>query len=226
MTPELIAAAANALMATAPWRPPPLLPDLPMPHSDDELTVWSAMEAATNTQLGAPFAAMVWPGSQVIARAVLDGTIDVAGRDVWDIGAGSGAVAIAAAKRGARRVTAIDIDPIACAVARISARRHQVDMEVHCGDAFVANPAQTNALWLVADAIHCADVARQANQVLRAWSRLGEVIIADGGRPFCKPLMLELGATPLTTTNVPVAMTIEGCSHRTVVLWRLGHRVG
>ncbi len=51
-------------------------------------------------------------------------------RSVLDLGAGSGVVAIAAAKTGARRVIACDIDPHALAACEVNAALTQVTVEV------------------------------------------------------------------------------------------------
>ena len=60
-----------------------------------------------------PFWAFAWAGGQALARFVLDHPEVVAGRRVLDFAAGSGLVAIAAARAGAARVEAADIDPFA-----------------------------------------------------------------------------------------------------------------
>jgi ribosomal protein L11 methyltransferase len=54
------------------------------------------------------------------------GAIDVAGRDVLDLGTGSGVLAIAAARRGAARIVGVDIDPDAVATAELGAARNAV----------------------------------------------------------------------------------------------------
>jgi methylase of polypeptide subunit release factors len=49
-----------------------------------------------------------------------------AGEDVLELGCGCGLIAIAAAKRGARRVVATDLDPAALAATEANARRNRV----------------------------------------------------------------------------------------------------
>jgi predicted nicotinamide N-methyase len=56
-----------------------------------------------------------------LARYVLDNPAIVAGQRVLDIGAGSGLVALAAAKTGAASVLAADIDAFSCAAIRLNA---------------------------------------------------------------------------------------------------------
>jgi ribosomal protein L11 methyltransferase len=82
---------------------------------------------------------------------------DLAGRHVIDYGCGSGILAIAAARLGACRVTAIDIDPQALASAAENARCNGVDVDVRsssdpspeAGDVVVAN-ILSNPLKLLA----------------------------------------------------------------------------
>lgn len=63
-------------------------------------------------------------------------TFDVAGKDVLDLGCGSGILAIAAAKTGAHRVTATDIEAAAVEIARENARTNGVELELYGGNGF------------------------------------------------------------------------------------------
>jgi len=51
---------------------------------------------------------------------------------VLDFGCGSGVLAMAAARMGAGRVLAADIDPVAIGVARENARRNGLGLQLHC----------------------------------------------------------------------------------------------
>ncbi len=59
-----------------------------------------------------------------------------AGRDVLDIGTGSGAVALAAARAGASSVTAVDLSWRSVATTRLNAALHGLPLTVHRGDLF------------------------------------------------------------------------------------------
>ncbi|WP_348641722.1 class I SAM-dependent methyltransferase [Aestuariivirga litoralis] len=96
-----------------------------------------------------PYWAYGWAGGTVLACYLLDHPELVAGKNVRDIGTGSGVVAIAAAKVGAK-VTAIDIDPHAVAAARLNAQANNVQIEVEQGDAL--------ALAVDADVITVGDL--------------------------------------------------------------------
>jgi len=70
--------------------------------------------------------AFCWASGQVLARFILDNPHWVKGKKVLDFGAGSGVVAIAAMKAGAREVIACDIDPDALISCRENAKLNQV----------------------------------------------------------------------------------------------------
>jgi release factor glutamine methyltransferase len=57
-------------------------------------------------------------------------------RHVLDIGAGTGALAIAAARAGAASVTAVDLSRRSAAATWLNSRLHRVPVSVRCGDLF------------------------------------------------------------------------------------------
>jgi release factor glutamine methyltransferase len=59
-----------------------------------------------------------------------------AGRDVLDVGTGTGALAIAAAREGASSVTAVDLSTRAVAATWLNSRLHRAGVTVHRGDLF------------------------------------------------------------------------------------------
>jgi ribosomal protein L11 methyltransferase len=67
----------------------------------------------------------------------------LAGREVADMGCGSGILSIGACLLEARRVFAVDIDPISVEVARENAERNGVAFECVCGDGFEPLGAET-----------------------------------------------------------------------------------
>ncbi len=72
--------------------------------------------------------AFCWASGQVLARFILDNPQWVKGKKVLDFGAGSGVVAIAAMKAGAREVIACDIDPHALISCRQNAKLNRVTL--------------------------------------------------------------------------------------------------
>lgn len=65
--------------------------------------------------------------------------IDLAGRSVLDVGTGTGVLAIAAVRRGASRVVAVDVDPDAVEVARANAAANEVAVELVHGSVDAAD---------------------------------------------------------------------------------------
>lgn len=103
-----------------------------------------------------------------LSLAVLEGLLS-GGEEVVDVGTGSGILAIAAALLGARRVLAVDNDPVAVAVARENVKRNRVQelVEVREGDllAGIEGPVDVVVANITAGAI--IRLAPAAARVLR-----------------------------------------------------------
>jgi ribosomal protein L11 methyltransferase len=82
---------------------------------------------------GMAFGTGLHPTTQQCLEAVSSLRLD--GRRVLDVGTGSGILAIAAAKRDAREVVAVDTDPLAVAAAAENAARNGVTVDVRHGSA-------------------------------------------------------------------------------------------
>src|SRR5690242_9625368 len=101
---------------------PPLAPEVALYLATEVTPIWQATEESLSRgAVPPPFWAFAWAGGQALARYVLDNPDVVRGREVLDIGSGSGIVAIAAAKAGASRVTAAEIDHFAAAAIALNA---------------------------------------------------------------------------------------------------------
>jgi release factor glutamine methyltransferase len=116
-------------------------------------------------------------------------------RHVLDVGAGTGALAIAAAQAGAASVTAVDLSRRSAAATWLNSRLHRVPVTVRCGDLFtpvrgrrfdvvVANPpyvpavGQNPARYRIA---RCWDAGHDGRLLLdRLCAGLPDVL-ADGG---------------------------------------------
>ncbi|HLJ61138.1 MAG TPA: 50S ribosomal protein L11 methyltransferase [bacterium] len=101
---------------------------------------------------------------------------------VFDVGTGSGILAIAAARLGARRVWAVDSDPVAVAVARENVRRNGVAGRVRVvrGDGLDGAPgvADVIAANIVADVI-IPMLAAARRRLVAGGVCIGSGIIAD-----------------------------------------------
>jgi predicted nicotinamide N-methyase len=77
-----------------------------------------------------PYWAYAWAGGLALARHLAAHPDRARGLDVLDFGSGSGLVAIAAARAGAKRVMAVEDDPIGRAAIRLNAGANGVEVEV------------------------------------------------------------------------------------------------
>ncbi len=187
-------------------------------HLASEITpIWQATEAwLAETGIEPPFWAFAWPGSQALARIVLDDPSVVAGKRVLDFAAGCGLAAIACAKAGAASVEAAEIDPLATAATRLNARENGVAVVADTRD--VVDDA---CRW---DLILCGDVCYEAPMTghilpwLRAMAAAGaEVWIADPGRAYLPREGMEVVARMAVPTTLELEDTIE----RPVTVYRL-----
>lgn len=221
------------LAETHPLRPP-LTPELEMLGADDYAAIWSATEAELEAmRLPPPFWAFAWPGGQALARHLLDRPETVAGRSVLAIAAGGGLEAIAAARGGARRVVANDVDPAALVAAELNAARNGVALEI-CGADLIADPGTGRLDPREADLILLGDALYERPLAARILARLAEAaqagataLIADAGRGC----LTETGAladgaqspplTEIARYEVPVPEALEDRPSRLARVWRL-----
>jgi predicted nicotinamide N-methyase len=169
------AAAADFIRAYLPVTPVPGIP---------ELHVHKAVPASGVGRLGeaAPYWAYWWAGGLALARYLLDHPQAVAGRRVVDLGAGSGLVAIAAARAGAARVAAAEIDANARVAIGLNAALNGVSIAEILGDG-------TADLLLVGDVFYAPEVAARVTAFLDRCVGAGiRVLVGD---PWRAPLPVE-----------------------------------
>ncbi|HEX4767683.1 MAG TPA: 50S ribosomal protein L11 methyltransferase [Lichenihabitans sp.] len=131
-----------------------------------------------------PYWAYAWAGGVALARHVLDHPGTVAARRVLDLGAGSGVVGIAAAKAGARQVSAADTDRYAVAALGLNAVANDVAVTSIEIDIDAGPPAGID-LVLVGDLFYDEVVAERVTAFLdRCATSAIDVLIGDPGRAF------------------------------------------
>ncbi|KRB52920.1 hypothetical protein ASE04_06740 [Rhizobium sp. Root708] len=132
-----------------------------------------------------PYWAYGWAGGTVLARHILKYPHIVFGRRVLDLGAGSGVVAIAAAKCGAAAVTAAEIDENAATAIRLNAAANGVDVEVLVANVLPMTPPAVDVI-LAGDVFYDTDVAADTLPFLVKCQAVGiDVLIGD---PFRRSL--------------------------------------
>jgi predicted nicotinamide N-methyase len=200
---------------------PPLTPEIRLWLANEAIPLWEAGEAElAATGLPPPFWAFAWAGGQALARYLLDHPDEVAGQRVLDFAAGSGLQAIAAAKAGAREVTASEVDPFATAAIGLNAALNGVQIAVVEGD--VIDSDQTDrADWdvvLAGDVFYERDLATRVEPWLRRLAGGGAtILVGDPGRGF----LPKAGLERLTAYRVKTDRALEDTDVRTAVVWRL-----
>lgn len=195
----------------------PLVPEIRL-HLATEITpIWQATEDWLGAQgIEPPFWAFAWPGSQAMARLILDEPARVAGRRVLDFAAGCGLAAIAAARAGTARVEAAEIDPLAIAATRLNAALNGVEVATLAGDV-VGAPCRWDTV-LAGDVCYEAPMTRHILPWLRALAAAGaEVWLADPGRAY----LPREGLAPIARFAVPTTRELEDREVREVTLYRL-----
>lgn len=195
---------------------PPLVPEIRLYLADEATALWEKTEAELETlQLPPPFWGFAWAGGQALARYILDRPEIVAGKNVLDFACGSGLVAIAAAKAGAARVLANDIDPFALAAVALNAAENNVHIETRLGDMIGAKPGFD--IVMAGDIAYEQDTAKRVADWLEGLSRTGtHVLIGDPRRTY---LALDR-LVSLAAYDVPVPRTIEDADIKRAEVYR------
>jgi predicted nicotinamide N-methyase len=197
---------------------PPLVPEVRLHLAHEAVPIWQKTEEELGEiGLPPPFWAFAWAGGQALSRYVLDHAHFVTGKRVLDLATGSGLVAIAAKRAGAKSVLAADIDLFACAAAQLNARLNDVDVAVTDEDLLGA-PAQGFDVILVGDLFYEKDLAERVHAWLSDAKQAGVVVlIGDPGRSYLPKSSLH----HVIDYNVPVTRDLEDAEIKRTAVWRL-----
>ncbi len=194
--------------------PVPLVPELSMYQATDLTPLWHATSAELGGWDPAPFWAFPWAGGQALARHLLDHPELVRGRSVFDFASGGGLVGLAAARAGAARVVACDVDPFGEAALALNAALNRLEVEfraesplgqplpgfdvVLAGDVFYERGlAQQSLAWL--SRLAARGVRALAGDADRVYSPTSGVVVIDS----CDvPTSPEIEATPVLRARV------------------------
>ena len=182
--------AARFIRERLPLSPVPGVPEIRLHRATPSsgLRTLAEQDSAFDT----PYWAYCWGGGLALARHVLDRPEIVAGRRVLDLGAGSGLVAIAAAKAGASAVSASDCDPYALAALRLNAAANGVALAAVFGDVTAGPPPDVD-LIMVGDLFYEGALAAEATAFLERCAEAGiDVLIGDPWRAFLPRARLSL----------------------------------
>jgi predicted nicotinamide N-methyase len=206
---------------TRPQRPP-LVPEVELLLSSEVMDLWSeteALAAAEDAGIGSlppPYWAFAWPGGQALARFILDSPAHVRERTVLDVGAGSGLVAIAAAKAGAACVVAAEMDELALAAIDLNSRANGVFVEPIGNDVIGLN-ARWNTV-LAGDMFYERALAERLVPWLRRLARGGvQVLLGDPGRAYFP----TSGVLKLASFSVPTTRDLEDAERKQATVYQL-----
>ncbi|MFN8829230.1 MAG: class I SAM-dependent methyltransferase [Labrys sp. (in: a-proteobacteria)] len=213
-----IADKAAFIRANTRLRPVPHAPEIRL-HVADEITpIWKSTEEDLEALgLPPPFWAFAWAGGQALARYVLDHPATVADKTVIDFASGSGLVAIAAMKAGARQVTACEIDPFAHTAIALNAAANDVAIIIDAVDR-LDGPAPHADVIVAGDIFYQRDIAGRVLAFLEGAARRGSsVLIGDPGRTYLPREKL----TALAQYAVPVTRELEDLEIKHTGVWTL-----
>jgi predicted nicotinamide N-methyase len=194
---------------------PPLVPEIRLHLASEIVPLWQQMETDSGrTNTPPPYWAFAWAGGQALARYVLDSGL--AGAEVLDFGSGSGLVAIAAAKAGAKSVLAADIDPYSAAAIALNAEANNANVIVT-----TENVIGQNGAWsviLVGDMCYERPLAEALTAWLKARAGAGAtVLMGDPGRSYFP----ASGVEKLVSYTVPTSRELEDREIRETGVFRL-----
>lgn len=201
----------TALMA------PPHVPEVLLHLADEAHDLWlRTEEELAEIGLPPPFWAFAWAGGQGLARYVLDNPGTVRGKRVLDFASGSGLVAIAAMKAGAKQVIAADIDSFCETAIALNLEANGVEAQFRGTDC-----VGTDDGW---DVLLAGDVFYDktfADRLLPWFTSLkargAEILVGDPGRAY----LPRTGLEALAMYQVPVTRVLEDAEVKRTTVWRL-----
>lgn len=169
----MLAREAAFIRANLRLAPVPLLP---------EIRLYTAHSGSRISRLPAtPYWAYPWAGGLALARHLAERPETVAGRRVLDLGAGSGLVGIAAARAGAAKVSACEVDRHALAAIGLNASANSVAITPLTLD-ISGDPPDVDVV-LAGDVFYAPDVAASMIAFLgRCRQARRRVLVGDPGR--------------------------------------------
>ena len=186
------------VLDTTVLRPAPAVPEIRLYLADDMTTLWQRSQPFfEQPRREPPYWASAWAGGQAVARYLLDRPATVAGLSVLDLATGSGLCAIAAARSGAARISASDIDLVSRLAVELNAGANGVVVDVLDGDLVLSAPPEVDVIT-AGDVCYEPGMAGAILSWLRECQAAGiRVLLGDPGRAY-----LPAGLVRLATYDI------------------------
>ncbi|HXQ45382.1 MAG TPA: methyltransferase [Caulobacteraceae bacterium] len=216
MSAGTIADPRGFILAHTRLQHPPHTPELDLYLADEVTPIWRLTEEELGQMgLPPPFWAFAWAGGQALARYLLDHPFEAKRRSVFDLGTGSGIVAIAAAKVGARAVNGCDLDPFSAAAVALNAGANDVVVGFARRDGLESDPPDAEVIC-AADVCYEQPLADRAIAWLRtAHERGARVLLGDPGRTYFP----KSGLVKLAEYQVPTTRELEDAEVKRTAVW-------
>ena len=196
---------------------PPLVPEVKLHLATEVVPLWQLTEEELAARgVPPPYWAFAWAGGQALSRYVLDNPAIVTGKSVLDFGSGSGLVAICAAKAGADRVLAADIDEFAQAAIKLNAVANAAIVAA-TADNLIGSDGNWRVI-LVGDMCYERPLAERLLEWLTDRAAHGAtVLLGDPGRSYFP----KGGVEKLATYRVQTTRDLEDREIRETGVYRL-----
>ena len=199
---------------------PSMVPEFKLWLASEYVPIWQATEDWLSAHnVDPPYWAFCWPGGQAVARYLLDHPEMVRGKHVVDFAAGSGVASLAAARAGAVRVIANDIDALSLAAVGLNALANGLAIDTSIED-WLAGPDGEPATEVVVagDVCYEREMSARALAWLRSHARKDRlVLLGDPGRNYFSAQRLE----ELARYEIPTSLQLENRGMRETVVWRV-----
>ncbi|HEX4196470.1 MAG TPA: methyltransferase [Caulobacteraceae bacterium] len=203
MSAETIADPHGFILANTRLKSPPHTPEIALYLADEITPIWRMTEEELGRiGLPPPFWAFAWAGGQALARYLLDHPAEVKGGSVFDVGTGSGLVAVAAMQAGAKSAAGADIDGFCAAAVDLNGRANGVAVGFVQHDPFAAPPPKAEVIC-AGDVFYEQPLADRAMAWLaKARDAGARVLLGDPGRSyFPKSGLIKLAEYSVETTR-------------------------
>lgn len=196
---------------------PPLVPEIKLHLASEVVPLWRKTEEELEAEgVPPPYWAFAWAGGQALARYILDNPETVSKKSVVDFGSGSGLVAIAAAKAGAKHVLAADIDKFALAAIAENASVNNAEISISADD-MIEQKGDWQAV-LIGDMCYERPLAERLLSWARDLAKAGAlVLLGDPGRSYFP----KTGVEKLATYHVQTTRDLEDREIRETSVYRL-----